>query len=388
MKNEGKKDEIKKEIRRAEELDEKRVGEKNSEKLPFEIDRRSVYKCVQCGTCRSVCPVFDVVGWESANTRGRMLIIKSLLEGRTPSQDVLQSLASCTTCGICAAKCPAGANPPEVVEAARAQLVKCGVTTEAQEKLKTAVTTSGNSFGETRSRLHWLSETERSKLPVKSEYVYFVGCFDSYRYPEFAKKTFEVLQHFGVTLLPDENCCASPLLRTGFREDAETVMQHNLEQIRNVGAHTIITGCAGCYTTLKNNYPDEFRVISLPEFLAEHLEELNLKRLDLAVTYHDPCHLGRHNKVYDAPRKIIQAICTLKEMKNIKENSRCCGGGGGVRIGYPEISLELAGNRLKDVPEGVDYIVTSCPLCVRNLRDAGGNIEVIDIVELVAMAME
>lgn len=388
MKNEGKKDEIKKEIRRAEELNEKDAGEKNSKKLPFEVDRRSVYKCVQCGTCRSVCPVFDAVGWESANTRGRMLIIKSLLEGRAPSEDVLQSLASCTTCGICAAKCPAGANPPEVVEAARAQLVKCGVTTEAQEKLKTAVTTSGNSFGETKSRLHWLSEAERSKLPVKSEYVYFVGCFDSYRYPEFAKKTFEVLHHFGVTLLPDEHCCASPLLRTGFREEAEKVMQHNLEQIRNVGAHTIISSCAGCYTTLKNNYPEKLRVISLPEFLAEHLEELNLKHLDLTVTYHDPCHLGRHNKVYDAPRKVIQAICTLKEMKNIKENSRCCGGGGGVRIGYPDISLELARNRLEDVPEGVDYIVTSCPLCVRNLRDAGGNIEIIDIVELVAMAME
>ena len=75
-------------------------------------------------------------------------------------------------------------------------------------------------------------------------------------------------------------------------------------------------------------------------------------------------------------------------MKNIKENARCCGGGGGVRTGYPDISLELAKNRLEDVPEGVDYIVTSCPLCVRNLRDAGGDIEVIDIVELVAMAME
>ncbi len=383
MKNEGKK-----ETEQAKELDKIEIREEKGKEQPFEVDRRSVYRCVQCGTCRSVCPVFDVVGWESANTRGRMLIIKSLLEGRPPSEDVLSSLASCTTCGICAAKCPAGANPPEVVEAARAQLVKCGITTEAQEKLKSAVMTYGNSFGETKDRKHWLSETERSKLPEKSDYVYFVGCFDSYRYPEFAKKTFKVLQRYGVTLLPDEQCCASPLLRTGFREDAEKVMERNLEQIRKVGAHTIITSCAGCYTTLKNNYPGELRVISLPEFLAEHLDELKLKKLDLTVTYHDPCHLGRHNKIYDAPRKVIQAICTLKEMKNIKEDSRCCGGGGGVRIGYPDISLELARKRLKDVPEGVDYIVTSCPLCVRNLRDAGGDIEVIDIVELVAMAMK
>lgn len=378
----------KREIKREKELDKSEISEMKGKNQPFELDRRSVYKCVQCGTCRSVCPVFNVVGWESANTRGRMLIIKSLLEGRPPSEDVLPSLASCTTCGICAAKCPAGVNPPEVVEAARAQLVKCGITSEVQEKLRASVITSGNSFGEAKDRTHWLSETERSQLPEKSDYVYFVGCFDSYRYPEFAEKTFKVLQRFGVTLLPDEQCCASPLLRTGFREDAEKVMKRNLEQIRKVGAHTIITSCAGCYTTLKNNYPEELHVISLPEFLAEHLDELKLKKLDLTVTYHDPCHLGRHNKIYEAPRKVIQAICTLKEMKNIKENSRCCGGGGGVRIGYPDISLELARNRLEDVPEGVDYIVTSCPLCVRNLRDAGGDIEVIDIVELVAMAME
>lgn len=378
----------KREIKRAKELDKSEISEMKGKNQPFELDRRSVYKCVQCGTCRSFCPVFNVVGWESANTRGRMLIIKSLLEGRPPSEDVLPSLASCTTCGICAAKCPAGVNPPEVVEAARAQLVKCGITTEVQEKLRASVITSGNSFGEAKDLTHWLSETERSQLPEKSDYVYFVGCFDSYRYPEFAEKTFKVLQRFGVTLLPDEQCCASPLLRTGFREYAEKVMKHNLEQIRKVGAHTIITSCAGCYTTLKNNYPEELHVISLPEFLAEHLGELKLKKLDLTVTYHDPCHLGRHNKIYEAPRKVIQAICTLKEMKNIKENSRCCGGGGGVRIGYPDISLELARNRLEDVPECVDYIVTSCPLCVRNLRDAGGDIEVIDIVELVAMAME
>lgn len=378
----------KREIKRAKELDKSEISEMKGKDQSFELDRRSVYKCVQCGTCRSVCPVFNVVGWESANTRGRMLIIKSLLEGRPPSEDVLPSLASCTTCGICAAKCPAGVNPPEVVEAARAQLVKCGITTEVQEKLRASVITNGNSFGETKDRTHWLSDTERSQLPEKSDYVYFVGCFDSYRYPEFAEKTFKVLQRFGVTLLPDEQCCASPLLRTGFGEDAEKVMKRNLEQIRKVGAYTIITSCAGCYTTLKNNYPEELHVISFPEFLAEHLDELKLKKLDLTVTYHDPCHLGRHNKIYEAPRKVIQAICTLKEMKNIKENSRCCGGGGGVRIGYPDISLELARNRLEDVPEGVDYIVTSCPLCVRNLRDAGGDIEVIDIVELVAMAME
>ena len=135
-KEKNKENEKNKKIGQAKKLDKDKIKEMKGRDHPFEIDRRSVYKCVQCGTCRSVCPVFNVVGWESANTRGRMLIIKSLLEGRPPSEDVLPSLASCTTCGICAAKCPAGVNPPDVVEAARAQLVKCGITTGSQEKLR------------------------------------------------------------------------------------------------------------------------------------------------------------------------------------------------------------------------------------------------------------
>ena len=89
------------------------------------------------------------------------------------------------------------------------------------------------------------------------------------------------------------------------------------------------------------------------------------------------------------PSNALEVVrLVVKEMKNIKEDSRCCGGGGGVRIGYPDISLELAKRRLEEIPEGIDYIVTSCPLCVRNLRDADGDIEVIDIVELVAIAMQ
>lgn len=187
-------------------------------------------------------------------------------------------------------------------------------------------------------------------------------------------------------MLKDERCCGSPLLRTGF--DASRFMESNLRQIEEIGVKTVITGCAGCYATLRNDYPDEFQVVSIPEFLSEHISDFELKPLDLTVTYHDPCHLGRRHKIYDEPRKIIEAICSLKEMKTNKNRSRCCGGGGGVRSGYSELSLKMAKKRLMDVPEGVDYIVTSCPLCIRNLNDAGGNCLVIDLVELVSKALD
>jgi fumarate reductase (CoM/CoB) subunit B len=313
-----------------------------------------------------------------------MLVIKRLSEGNNANSDDLDSLNTCTTCGICTENCPAGVEPPSLIEDARRILVSSGIMTENQAMLNEKVTLCGNSFGETTARLGWLSQI--SGLPDEADYVYFAGCLASYRYPEMAAKTFSVLKRFGATLLPDEKCCGSPLLRTGF--DANELIDSNFKQIKDIGASTVITGCAGCYTTLKNEYSDEFQVVSVPEFLAEHIDELDLKPLNLTVTYHDPCHLGRRHKIYDHPRKVIGAICDLVEMNANKNRSRCCGGGGGVRSGYRDLSLKMAKKRLEDVPQGVDYIVTSCPLCIRNLNDAGKNGKAIDLIELVSKAIE
>ncbi|MFB3765478.1 MAG: (Fe-S)-binding protein [Methanotrichaceae archaeon] len=349
----------------------------------MELDLRSINKCVRCGTCRSVCPVFEETGWESKNTRGRILVMKSLMNGCKPDADVLDSLNTCTTCGICIDSCPAGVNPVRLVEGARKELVSEGMMTDLQVLLNEYAIESGNIFGKSQDRLAWLKD--KSLLKEKGNCVYFVGCLDSYRYLETAKKTFRILSRFGATLLQAEQCCGSPLLRTGF--DASPLMEANIRQIEDIGADTIITGCAGCYTTLKNNYPRKFDVKSVPEFLAEHLSELNLRRLDLTVTYHDPCHLGRMNEVFDQPRQMIKEICNLKEMRAYGRNARCCGGGGGVRAGYKDLSLQMAKRRLEDVPKGVDYIVTCCPMCIRNLSDAGAGERVVDLVELVEKAM-
>ena len=365
----------------------------------MDIDLSAIDQCARCGTCRAYCPVFAELGWESANARGRLMILQGLQNGlKGGMQDGMQgslqadpcvqdSLNTCTTCGICTENCPAGINPPRLIEMGRRELVLSGRISREQETLRDHILRSGNTFGETADRLSWLSDR---RLPEKADYVYFAGCMNSYRYTETAARTFDLLSRFGTTMLPNEQCCGSPLLRMGF--DAGRLMQENCRQIERIGAHTMITGCAGCYTTLKNDYSPQFRVLSATEFLDERIQEMQqrqerkIKRLDIAVTYHDPCHLGRHNNIYDPPRRVIESICRLVEMKSAKKDARCCGGGGGVRAGYKDLSLQMARRRLLDVPEGVDYIVTSCPLCIRNLRDAGSKVRVIDLVDLVAMA--
>ena len=351
--------------------------------MNLDLDLKGVNQCVRCGTCRTFCPVFEESGWESANTRGRIMVIKGISSGLQVDSDVQDSINTCTTCGICTKNCPAGINPPDLIESARRGLVSRGHITGAQADLSRNIFESGNTFGDPRDRLAWLQD--RSLLKKKAEYVYFVGCMNSYRNPETAARTFALLSRFGATPLPDEQCCGSPLLRTGF--DAGRFVDENSRQIEEIGAKTVITGCAGCYTTLKKNYGKQFDVVSVSEFLAEHISELAIKPLDLTVTYHDPCHLGRHNNIYEQPRRLIEAVCRLKEMKATKEDARCCGGGGGVRAGYSDLSLQMARRRLRDVPDGVDYIVTSCPLCIRNLRDAGAGERVIDLVDLLAKAV-
>jgi Fe-S oxidoreductase len=339
-------------------------------------DLRTVLKCVHCGTCRAYCPVFEQIGWESAGARGRVLVAGRVLEGMEIDDSIVNSLATCTTCGLCEEMCPAGATPPSVVEHARKILADKGFQTGAQQGLRDSTIAQGNPLGETRSRLHWLEKTD---LPDKAEYVYFSGCMNSYRYPEVSQKTFELLKPFGVSVLKDEVCCGSPLERTG--SDASPLIEHNLKQIREMGAHTIITGCAGCYAALKKYYPDDLTVLHVSEFLCEKTDSLNIRKTDQVVSYHDPCHLGRTGGVYEPPRELIRQARTLVEMASHHENSRCCGGGGGVRRGYPDLSRGIAEKRMAEMPEEAELLVTSCPLCRSNLEMACGK-KVVDLVEL------
>lgn len=373
--------------------------------MSFEkMDKRDLYRCVSCGNCRSVCPAFEQTGRESKNTRGRILIIRDAYEGNLTDESVFDSINTCTTCGYCAVACPAGVHPPELVESARSGLVAQGKMTPVQMKIRDTVTQFSNTLSDSGPRLGWLKRLKESEsagtdlvIPENPKAVYFVGCLDAYRYPETAAGTYQILNKMGVGLLEDEKCCASPLLRLGFVDEAAVLIRHNIDQIKKSGADTVIAGCAGCFNTLKNNYEINYemngiKIVTVSEYLVSHLEDLKkagLQKLDLKVTYHDPCHSGRHNGVYDEPRALIHEIVgknNLIEMSAIRDKSRCCGGGGGVRSGYSDLSLAMAKRRLKDVPKGVDYIVTTCPLCLRNLRDADGDIPVIDLIELIKMA--
>jgi fumarate reductase (CoM/CoB) subunit B len=341
---------------------------------------RDILKCVKCGHCRTVCPSQQVQGWESSGARGRMQMALGMANGLEPSNSLITSILTCTSCQQCITDCPSGADPHLVTMATRRKLVALGHTAPHQIEMQERIRNTGNSLGDRSSRMEWLTEK-----PVQghSGYVYFAGCLTSYRYQSTAVATYSILKRLGVGFLEDEQCCGSPLFRLGL--DASDLIAHNSRLIGASGAHTVIVGCAGCYSMLKEQYHG-FNVLHLSEFLAEKFDGLSVKRLDILVTYHDPCHLGRAYGIYDAPRKVIEKICALVEMDASKEKASCCGGGGGVRLGYPQISVSMAGKLKENIPDGIDYVVTSCPLCFRNLSDTG--VKVLDLADLVWMAIE
>ena len=210
--------------------------------------------------------------------------------------------------------------------------------------------------------------------------IYFRGCTAREKETSIADATEELLKLADVEyrVLEDEKCCGSVLIRTGFIDEAQKQIEKNTELL---SGELILTSCAGCYKTLKQDY-DDLDVIHISQFLNTLVDEkkLDFNKKDLKVTYHDSCHLGRHCNVFDEPRNVISNVGNLIEMQNNRENSLCCGAGGGVKSAYPEIASQMADSRISQAIEtGADLLVTPCPFCKLNLKDRGLN--VLDLTE-------
>ena len=228
--------------------------------------------------------------------------------------------------------------------------------------------------------------------PRKAKLGYFIGCTSAYRNPSTAKATISILKKLGedYTLL-DESCCGSVMERIGWKEeDVAAQMRKNIDAIVSLGVEEVIFSCAGCYRMFKEEYLRHvdvpFKVLHVAEYLAS--KDLKPSKLEKKITYHDPCHLGRHTKVYKAPREVLAKIpgAQFKEMPRNAETSRCCGGGGGVRSAYPELSGQIAEKRVEEA-KFADVMVTTCPFCVNNLKvgkeSSKAKVEIIDLVELI-----
>jgi heterodisulfide reductase subunit D len=391
--------------------------------MEVEQYRRNVMKCVKCGCCRSkyewkeniyrVCPAGEHSSgfWANFST-GRLFLALDLLEGRLKYSDIPPELIyECTLCGNCRETCGAIdlatfdplVDHPAIIKAMRADMFASdAVLPEGVNMFSNAIETSQNIFGAPiAERNDWL--TPDIKLSKKADTIYFPGCLATYREQEVARATAKILNSLGIKfniLGEDEQCCGNPMLMVGNLFLARDLMQHNFEFLKD---KKVITSCAGCYRTFKQEYPEllgeecAIDVVHIMQVLAEMIEQGKLKftkRIKEKVTYHDPCELGRYMKVYEEPRNIIQAIpgIELVEMKRNRNRTWCCGGGGGLKGVNYDMAIDIGKDKVAEaLATEAKIIVSACPSCKTNINDAiravGADLKAIDITELVAEAM-
>lgn len=363
-------------------------------------------RCTRCGFCQAACPTYDVLRRESATARGKVQLVRAISDGQLPlSRTVSNYLYACLGCRSCLTHCPGGVRTYEIFGLARRALAESEFFPDTLQTISRRVTEEHNISGEdNQSRLLWQDDVENGpgyKKKESAEVVFYIGCVSSLYPMAYAipRSFVEILSVAGIdfaTLGGAEWCCGYPLIEAGLKVD--NLVEHNLSEVKRLGASRIVATCPSCFYTWTNYYPaGDIKVMHASQYLAELIESgrLRLREMKQRVTYHDPCDLGRKSQEYDAPRRILNAIPGLElvEMPNNRANAVCCGGGGNQESLNPSLSAAVADGRLSEaMSTEAQIIVSSCQQCERTLsmaaRRARARIKVMDIVELVNKALE
>lgn len=373
-------------------------------------------KCIRCGKCLSVCPVYRETRIETLSPRGKVALYRAVDEdGLEVSEVYADKLYTCLMCEACREVCPSGVELEKILNQSRADLAHSGLMPESLQRLDETIIAAGNISGEdNEQRLGWTANLESMPIGLdhggQAEAAYFVGCVSalfpaSYSIPQSLVRVFERAGVNYALIGGDEHCCGYPLFLNGEGERALALAHHNVEAVRDTGAARVVMSCPSCYHMWKHIYPelldngelDGLEILHETEMLAELAQEgrLRFKPWPVTVTYHDSCDLGRKSGIFEAPRHVLRAIpeLTLVEMADHHENSLCCGGGGNLETYDRELAQALPRRRLQQAQDaGAKYIVVSCQQCKRTLfggaRRERIRIRTMDLAEVVARQIE
>ncbi|MBC8458886.1 MAG: (Fe-S)-binding protein [Deltaproteobacteria bacterium] len=418
-----------------------------------------IWRCTACGTCKvaynygpppsfnDICPSGVEFGFEGfMASKGKIAFARGILNGELEwTDELLDAVYKCTVCAGCANQCELDHKPyiPEIIEAMRRKAVQEGAgPMPTQKVLVQSMQSYNNPYqGPRRVRTDWTRPFKKAKKPIKdinkesAPILYYAGCTGAYNLPVrgVPVATASIFQKLGLDfgiIGEEEICCGSTLMRIGEAEEFKRVAELNLERFQwlhdNRGVNTIVTSCAGCYRAIKKDYVlskeyektmEGITIIHTTELLYNYFKEGKLKftgNLPWKVTYHDPCHTGRHlNKftfdedgsvawkdayletnqedcLYGIPRELLGAIpgIEFKEMDRIRDNSYCCGGGGGCMTGYGDWAAKNASKRIEEgMNTGSEHMVSICPFCHYNLNEGsrriGSSMKLYDLVEII-----
>jgi Fe-S oxidoreductase len=354
--------------------------------------------CMQCGMCAGSCPWRVVDG--PFNVRRLIRMAQLGVEGYE-SADILYG---CTTCNKCVLKCPRGVKIIDIVRSMRTMIAETGAIPSVLRTVTGSVHSNGNPWSEPREkRTEWMQGIDVPSFDAEKEYLLFVCCTSAYdqRSRNIAKSLVRILDAAGVSygvIGEEESCCAESVRKIGDEELFMDTAKRNIDLYAQKGVSKVITTSPHCLYTFRNEYPDlgaDFEALHYTELIAQLLNEGNLKlkgTVDTSVTYHDPCYLGRHCEVFDAPRQLISEATggRLVEMERIGNDSLCCGAGGGRLWMETKPEWRFSDLRIDEACRtGASILATACPYCISMLEDSRkttnreDEIEIKDISELI-----
>lgn len=377
--------------------------------------------CFACSKCTAGCPIAHVADLRPAN------FLRLVQFGMTDALLNTPALWRCLGCDLCGARCPNDVHIGAMLasvrelcweESRRTSFIDPAIVDGMGRlsRLRGNIGAARNVTGDAAdNRVLWTQNLERTPEGLMNrkgaEIVYFTGCVSalfpqSYRIPQ-SLTTILASAHADFTILGSEEwCCGYPLLAAGQRERSLELMKHNVEQIQALGAHTLVATCPSCFHMWHHEYPAmlgaplPFEVKHSTQLLAQMIDAsaLKLNSFNGAITYHDPCDLGRKSHVFDAPRTVLDAIPSARfvEMTNYGKNAMCCGGGGNLETFDPTLPPRIASERLDDaVSTGANVLVSACQQCERTLMGAArkhdaarkARMKIMDVTELVAQQL-
>ncbi len=361
--------------------------------------------CMQCGTCTSICPEGYLLDYSPR------MILRSIALDRATTVGVDEASWSCVTCNNCVEHCPRGIGIVEMIKSIRRRVADAGGMPGIFISPINSLKKEGNPWqGKRVNRLDWAKGENLVQYSREHEYCLFSCCTTAYdTTPTMGAQKggialLKLLNHSGVSygsLGIKESCCGDMVDKIGAADVVADLKQKNTEMFLGAGVTKILTLSPHCMNSFKKDYEGLKNVANehYTMLLDRLVKEGGIKpvtKIDAKVTYHDPCYLGRHNGIYDAPRRILDSIPGLQlfEMQNSRERSFCCGGGGGGQWNDPAKD-SLSEIRVKEaLGTGAAIIATACPYCIRMLNDAiiklgvGSKIKVQDITELLLQSVD
>jgi len=341
------------------------------------LKRTKALYCQECGKCSSSCPITRLDPLYSPR-----LAVEKALMGLQDAVLTDKGLWSCLTCYLCRQRCPLDIEYDELIRTCRSKASANGISGNcSHEGVLFSLSRLMASLETKQDRLGWVPQ--EAEIAKTGDVLYFAGClpyfnvvFDDMgvKHIEIAQSMLKILNTAGIkpVLMENERCCGHDLSFSGDLSSFEKLAKLNIAAIKKSGVSTIVTNCPECYRTLKVDYTELFgapklEVMHASEFITNLIDNGKLKfngKLGRKVSYQDPCRLGRHMGVYDAPRKVITSIpgVELVEMERNKEGALCCGVSAWMGCGRHSKQMQI--ERLAEAKgTAADLLVTACPKC-------------------------